>query len=450
MKLLKIYYLFFLLAFIIPHESMAQISKLKSIDIGALINAITDSLNKHYIFPEKALSISVYLQKQCKKNAYIGLLNDPQKLAEQIMKDINVVHHDPHMRIKFEPDFVSPQIYKASPEDIERVKKYWKENNYMFKKVEILTGNIGYLPFDLFVEDIEAAKPIITAALKFLVNTSALIIDLRANMGGSPEMVSQIESYFFKEKTHMNDLINRSNKDTTLLYADPAKSDSLYLSMPVYILTSQHTFSGAEDFSYAMQIAKRAIVVGETTGGGAHPQMPFSVGEGFVVFIPFARSINPITQTDWERKGVIPDVKATANQTFTKAQELIFKNLLLKATDQKEKNKYSYYINSLLVNDSNKQLPSKKLLPFVGTYGGLIIYLIKNKLYCKNNNNGGAVSALKHLSNNLFVLDKDAQIEFIKDNKKHYSSIKILVNDGSVFEETRSINSHFAKPIDLN
>jgi retinol-binding protein 3 len=450
MKILKMHYLLFLLAFIMPYASSAQISKPKSVDISALINAVTDSLNKHYIFPEKALSISVNLQMQCKKNAYMGLQNNPQKLAEQIMQDINIVHHDPHMRIKFDPDFVPSQNYKPTPEDIERVKKYWKENNYMFKKVEILAGNIGYLPFDLFVEDIETAKPTITAVLKFLGNTNALIIDLRNNMGGSPEMVSQIESYFFKEKTHMNDLINRSNKDTTFLYADPAKSDSLNLSMPVYILTSQHTFSGAEDFSYAMQITKRAIVVGETTGGGAHPQMPFSVGQGFVVFIPFARSINPITKTDWEGKGVIPDVKTTADEAFVKAQELIFRNLLLKATDQKEKNKYLYYINSLLVNDSNKQLLTNKLLPFAGTYGGLIIYMDKNKLYCKNNNNGGAVSALKHIINNLFVLDKDAQIEFIKDSKENYSNIKILVNDGSIFEEKRTNNTHFAKPIGIN
>ena len=423
----------------------AQIGTTHPVNIHDLINSIADSLNEHYIFPEKAASISIYLQSQLKKNAYIGLLDNPEKLAEQIGQDINVVHHDPHMRIKFDLGFVPQEIYKPTSEDIKQVKKYWKENNYMFKKAEVLPGNIGYLSFNLFVEDIEAAKPTITAALKFLVNTTALIIDLRENMGGSPEMVSQIESYFFKEKIHMNDLINRSNKDTTFLYADPAKSDGLNLSMPVYILTGQHTFSGAEDFSYGMQIAKRAIVVGETTGGGAHPQMPFSVGQSFVVFIPFARSINPVTQTDWEGKGVIPDVKTTANEAFIKAQELIFSNLSLTATDQKEKNKYLYFLNSLLMNDANKQLALNKLLPFAGTYGGLIIYLNKNKLYCKNDNNGGAVSELKHISNNLFVLDKDAQIEFVNDSKGYYSAIKIFVNDGSIFEEKRTNNTHQIK-----
>lgn len=438
MKFLKIYHLLFLFAFIIPYAGSAQIIKLQPVNINVLINSITDSLNKHYIFPEKAVSISISLQSQLKKNAYKDLLDKPEKLAEQIGRDINIVHHDPHMRIKFDPGFVPQEIYKPTPEDIERVKKYWKENNYTFKKVEILPGNIGYLPFNLFVDDIEAAKPIISAALKFLVNTSALIIDLRENMGGSPQMVSQVESYFFKEKTHMNDLINRSVMDTTFLYADPAKSDSLNLSMPVYILTSRHTFSGAEDFSYAMQIAKRAVVVGETTGGGAHPQMPFSVGQHFLVFIPFARSINPVTQTDWEGKGVIPDVKTTANKAFIKAQELIFRDELSRATDQKEKNKYLYYINSLLINDASKQPALNILMPYAGTYGGLKIYLDKNKLYCKNDNNGGSVSELKYLTNKLFVLDQDAQIEFIKNSKGHYSDIKIFVNDGSVFEEKRT------------
>jgi len=422
----------------IPYGGSAQTIKTETVNINELIYSITDSINKHYIFSEKANLISVYLHSQLKKNAYKDLLDKPEKLAEQIGRDINIVHHDPHMRIKFDPGFVPQEIYQPTAEDIKQVKKYWRENNYMFKKVEVLPGNIGYLPFNLFVDDIEAAKSTISAAFKFLANTTSLIIDLRENMGGSPEMVSQIESYFFKEKTHMNDLINRTNNDTTFFFANPAKSDSLILAMPVYILTSRHSFSGAEDFSYGMQMAKRAIIVGETTGGGAHPQMPFSVGQSFVVFIPFARSVNPISKTDWEGTGVIPDVKTTAADAFHKAQELIFRNLLFAATDQKEKNKYLYYLNALLVNDEIKELPLIKLLPFTGTYGGLVIYLDNNKLYCRNDNNGGGVSKLKHITNNLFVLDKDAQIEFIKDIKGRYSAIKIFVNDGSIFEEKRN------------
>jgi hypothetical protein len=191
-----------------------------------------------------------------------------------------------------------------------------------------------------------------------------------------------------------------------------------------------------------MQIIKRAIVVGEITGGGAHPQMPFSLSQGFVVSIPFARSFNPITKTDWEGTGVIPDVKTSANEALIKAQELVFRSQLLSTTDQKEKNKNLYYINSLLVNDGIKPFPINKLSPFAGTYGGLIIYLGKTKLYCKNIYKGGTVSELTHIVNNLFVLDKDAQIEFVSDSKGHYSGIRIFVNDGNVFEEKKSKNAH--------
>ena len=209
--------------------------------------------------------------------------------------------------------------------------------------------------------------------------------------------------------------------------------------MPVYILTNHNTFSGAEDFSYGMQVAKRAIIVGETTGGGAHPQRPFSVGQGFVVFIPFARSLNPITKTDWEGTGVIPDVKVTSNSALIKAQELIFQDELMKATNEKDKAKSRYWINSLLANDVKANSSIKNLLPFTGTFGDLKIYLDKNKLLCKNENNGGTVTELKHLINNLFTLDQDAQIEFVKDSNGHYSAVKIFVNDGSVFDENRTI-----------
>lgn len=227
--------------------------------------------------------------------------------------------------------------------------------------------------------------------------------------------------------------------DTVFLYADPSKADSLNLPMPVYILTSEHTFSGAEDFSYGMQIAKRAFIVGETTGGGAHPQMPFSVNQGFVMYIPFARSLNPITNTDWEGTGVIPDIKIAANKALNKAQELIFRDNLSGTTDQKTKNKYLYFINSLLEHDEKKLLSENKLMSYVGVYGDLIIYLDKDKLYCRNNNNAGAVTELKQLSNNLFVLDKDAQIEFEKNSQGQVTDIKIFVNDGSIFEEKRTV-----------
>ena len=435
-KQFKTYCAIFLLAFGVPCLCSGQTNAKGPINIHQLIDSLNISLNNNYVFPEKAKSISLFLQSQLNKNAYVPYLKNPQKLAEQIERDINQIHLDPHLHIQYDPGFVAQDYTKPSEEEINQSKKYWKEQNYSFQKVEILPGNVGYLPFNGFVDDIESAKSTIYSALKFLANTSAIIVDLRENQGGSPEMVSQIESYFFKEKTHMNDLINRSAKDTTIFYADPAKADGLTLEMPIYVITSHKTFSAAEDLSYGMQQAKRATIVGEITGGGAHPQMPFSIGQGFVSSIPFARSYNSITKTDWEGTGVIPDVRADAGKALLKAQELIFTEQLQKAKSEQEKHKSEYYLRSLIPTKETKNIPLNLLNQFTGHYPDVTIYIDKNKLFSKNNHNR-KVSELKHIANNLFVLEENAQIEYIKDISGRYSSIKIYLNNGSVFEESK-------------
>ena len=432
----KTYYLFFLLAFGAPALSSAQNNRKDSIDIKVLIDSLNNVLNDHYVFPEKAKSIATYLEFQLKQTAYSKDLQNPQQLAEQLQSDITKIHNDPHMHLNYDPGFHVQQYLVPTKEEINITKKYWKENNYAFTKVEILPGNIGYFTFNVFVDDVENAKPTITSALRFLSNTSAIIIDLRENYGGSPDMVSQIESYFFNVKTHMNDLINRSAKDTTFFYADPKKADSLNLLMPVYILTSHNTFSGGEDFSYGMQKANRAIIVGENTGGGAHPQMPFSVGQGFVISVPFARSINPVTKTDWEGTGVIPDVETKASNALLTARELIFKNQMLVAKDEKEKYKSEFYLHTILLEKETKNPPLSILSQLTGTYPDVTIYLNKGKLLCKNNDDKN-VSELKQIADNLFQIDKNAHIEFFKDSKGKFSLIKIYLNDGSVFEQAK-------------
>ena len=244
-----------------PYLCNGQTNRPPTLNLPQLVDSITRSLNQHYIFPQQAQRMSLYLQEQVRKHAYASLANVPNELVKRLQADLSTVHHDPHLFVDYNPAFApaGPANPSSAEAETSQAKKYWQANNYLFKKVEILPGNIGYLPFTGFVPDLAGAQPTITAALQFVVHTSALIIDLRENMGGSPEMVSLLESYFFQEKTHMNDLINRSTNDTTVFYADPAKVQHLTLSMPIYILTSHRTFSGAEDFAYAMQMAKSLL-----------------------------------------------------------------------------------------------------------------------------------------------------------------------------------------------
>src|SRR6185295_17800434 len=91
---------------------------------------------------------------------------------------------------------------------------------------------------------------------------------------------------------------------------------------PVFVLTSARTFSAAEEFTYNLQARTRATIVGETTGGGAHPGGVASLARGFSAFIPSGRAINPITHTNWEGTGVVPDVRVPADQALDTAQKL--------------------------------------------------------------------------------------------------------------------------------
>ncbi|MBC6608796.1 hypothetical protein H8B13_18355 [Hymenobacter sp. BT188] len=427
-----------LLAVVVPSCCQAQSAGAPAVNIPQLMDSVALRLQQHYIFPEQAQRMGAYVLAQAQQNVYAALATDPKRVTKQLQADLQAVHRDPHLFVEYNPELaknsrVSPQ---PTAEELAHAQKYWKANNYLFKKVEVLPGNIGYFPFTGFVPDLTGAKPTISAGLQFLANTAALIIDLRQNRGGSPEMVNLLESYFFQEKTHLNDLINRSTNDTTVFYADPAKVP-FTLSMPVYILTSHDTFSGAEDFTYALQQTKRAMVVGETTGGGAHPTRPVSVGQGFAVSIPYARSLNPVTRTDWEGTGVVPDVKVEAGQALAKARELALRAQRQTASSEPEKRQMDYLLDELVAQRPAAMVPVSRLQPYTGTYGPLTMYLTGNKLFCKNADAGNLVTELRPIAPHRFVLDDNAHVEFVQDSTGKWNRIKLYVSDGNVFEERR-------------
>jgi C-terminal processing protease CtpA/Prc len=201
-------------------------------------------------------------------------------------------------------------------------RKQMERMNCGFDKVEILSGNVGYLKFDMF-GDPDACGPTAIAAMNFLGNVDAIIFDLRANGGGDPKMVAFISSYLFSEPTHLNDLWERKDNSTHQYWTLPYVPGKRLDGKPAYVLTSSQTFSGAEEFTYNLKNLKRATIVGERTGGGAHPVAGHRIDEHFMIGVPFARAINPISKTNWEGTGVEPDVKVAAADALATAQKLV-------------------------------------------------------------------------------------------------------------------------------
>jgi C-terminal processing protease CtpA/Prc len=191
--------------------------------------------------------------------------------------------------------------------------------NCGFVKVEQLEGNIGYVKFDGFF-DVDMCGETASAAMTFVAGTRALIVDLRENGGGSPAMVSYVSSYLFSRRTHLNDIWNRRTGRTEEFWTrDSVPGRRFGGEKPVFVLTSANTFSGAEEFAYNLKALKRATIVGEVTGGGAHPVGPRPVGNDFVIAVPHSRAINPITHTNWEGVGVEPDIKVPAADALAAA-----------------------------------------------------------------------------------------------------------------------------------
>lgn len=161
-----------------------------------------------------------------------------------------------------------------------------------------------------------------TAAMNFLGNADAIIFDLRDNLGGDPKMVAFLATYLFAGPTHLSDLYDRKKDTTTQYWTLPFVPGKTMAGKPIFVLTSKRTFSGGEEFSYDLKVLKRATIVGETTGGGAHPVAAHRIDDHFIIGVPFARAVNPTTNTNWEGVGVEPDVKVPAEEALDVAKKM--------------------------------------------------------------------------------------------------------------------------------
>jgi hypothetical protein len=291
-----------------------------------LIEAIAASLEKSYIFSETAQTMSAALRAHQQQGDY-NTITTGDAFAERLTSDLREVSHDKHLSVRYAP-FKQPERKEQtpSPEEKARYQQSMESENCGFDAVDILPNNIGYLKFHEFA-DPEVCGPTATAAMNFLAHTRALIVDLRENHGGAPDMVTYLISYLFDTPTHINDLYNREESSTHQYWTLPYVSGPRLATQPVYVLTSTGTFSGAEEFVYDLKNLKRATIIGETTGGGAHPMRGHRLDDHFTLALPIARPINPTSKTDWEGTGIKPDIPVPAADALSTAQKLASESL---------------------------------------------------------------------------------------------------------------------------
>jgi len=268
----------------------------------------------HYVFPEAATQLQQELRQRLETDCYEDVLGAEQ-LAHTLTLQLQTLSRDRQLRLHYSPvplPEIDPEA-EPDPKDLADQRQLSQRRNFDINRVERLPGNVGYLELYGF-EPPEFAGDTLVAAMTFLAHTDALILDLRHNRGGSPGLVTLLCSYLFPAypPLHLNDIYWRDGDVTQQWWTLPYVPGPRYGQRPVYVLTGPDTFSAAEECAYNLQTRQRATIVGETTSGGANPGRGYRLSDHFWVFLPMGRAINPVTGSNWNDTGVVPDMKVPA------------------------------------------------------------------------------------------------------------------------------------------
>ncbi len=298
-----------------------------------VIISLVKWMESDYILPDVAKQMAQAVREHQAKHDYDSI-TDGAQFAKALTQDLQAVSHDHHLGVDYSEEPVSDLPMDApSPEDIRKFRLEGERRNYAYRKVEVLPGGVGLLQVDGFYPA-EYVREIVAGAAGFLSHTDAVILDFRQNHGGMLDGPLLLQSYFFKEMTHLSDSYNRAENTTRQFWTMPVVPGPSLADKDLYILTSHDTFSAPEAFAYDMQALGRAKIVGEVTGGGAHGTKPYRLSAHFIASIPFNRGVNAVTHTDYEGVGVKPDVLVPAKEALLTAHILALRGVLARSTGE--------------------------------------------------------------------------------------------------------------------
>jgi Peptidase family S41/N-terminal domain of Peptidase_S41 in eukaryotic IRBP len=315
-----------------PQKDMTMNAGARREVIESLISTLTQS----YVFPEKAAVIERGLRAQLVKGEFDNA-DSAKQFARMLTEHVQALVPDRHLEVRyFEAPIPVPEAGKEDDDSPEEAAKALREGlrmNFGVETVGRLYCNLGYIELRQFGRPAQVASRI-QAAMALVGDTRALVIDLRRTRGGDPETVMLVGSYLFDQPTHLNDIYWREGDRIETRWTTAQVTGRRYgAARPIVILTSEETFSAGEDFGYALKHAGRAVLIGETTGGGAHPGSRRRLTAHFMMNVPTGRAINPVTKTDWEGVGVVPDIAVRAKKALVVGQESLLRKLLAGETD---------------------------------------------------------------------------------------------------------------------
>ena len=303
----------------------AKDEQLTARERAVAIEDIAALFEKIYVVPETGDAVAQDLRMRLRRGDY-DQLADSRALADVLSTHIGAICHDTHTKVVyFEDDQMAGKT--AAPVDMQRRRAARRAQgeaaNFDFAAPRRLAGNIALLKFDSFYEA-DLVTPLIEKYMSEAASADALIVDLRENGGGAPQIIALIASYLFDDQpVHLYDQTDRREGTSVEAWTNPnVAGRRLGSRKPVFVLTSAQTYSAAENFAYNLQKIGRVHVVGERTRGGARGAFGRPVTSHLVPMIATRRTVNPVTGSDWDRVGVQPDTAVPAADSLETAVKL--------------------------------------------------------------------------------------------------------------------------------
>jgi hypothetical protein len=381
-----------------------------------------------------------YIQKQQRKGMYDSLAS-LQEFTSRLTEDLRSISKDKHIGvIPLSPETVAGATTDSARTAAKKARELddARYTNYGFVKVERLNGNVGYIKLNEF-QDAEVGGATAVAAMNFVGHCDALIFDLRDNGGGQPSMIQLITSYLFESPQHLNSFEIRGQDTPKQFWSHAFVPGPRLPNVPVFVLTSSSTFSGAEEFSYNLQNMKRATIVGEVTGGGAHDTDNYPIFSlGVEIWVPHACAVNPISGSNWEGTGVKPDIECSAANAFDVAYREALKILRSRESDSERIRSLDWAVEGVNARLTPLQLSPRELQVYVGTYGPRVLTLVEDTLFYQRGDR--AKRRLIPLSKHRFALDGTdyVRFEFVPDSSGRIAEIIGQYENGYIDRHKRS------------